>query len=433
MKKLMLLAVVAAMVVALAAPAFAVTTEFKGAYRIRGFYDSSRLLDDAQANSHAWMDMRLRLMTTFVINENMQLVTRFDALDNKRWSTGEDNSGDIDFERAYMKVKTQYGLFEAGRMAGRQFGTTFVDTEIDADRLKYTLKYSDFILGAVFEKIAEVDSLTFPFPDYSDTDAATYYLFGVYKTEPLTAGLLIGYTNSKAASDYVGVGSTPYDSNFWTIDPYFIYKFDAFSVQGEAMFRTGNAMEYDRKQYEALNAGLKDIDWDAWAYNLEGTYAYGPMSFQLGYAWMQGQGSNKNDTKVKTLGTLGEDWDKLWILTSTENEDLSAGLGGAGNINAGVGANGAKIFYVGVGYKPFDNLALNFVYGNAKAEAPVDSTWSKDYGSEYDFTVNYAINPNLNYMFIAAYLDSGDFWQFGDSKMKLENNYSLFNEITMSF
>ncbi|MBI5846309.1 MAG: hypothetical protein HZB23_16760 [Deltaproteobacteria bacterium] len=445
MKKLIFLAVAAALVVAMAAPAFAVTAEFQGAYRIRGFYDSSRLLDDAQANSHAWMDMRLRLQTTFVVNENMQLVTRFDALDNKRWSAGEDNSGDIDFERAYMVVKTGYGTFEAGRMGGRMFGTLFQDGEIDADCIKYSKSYKDFTFLAIFEKVGEVDSTTFPVPDYSDSDAAIYYLGGIYNTEALNGGLLLSYTNSKTASDAT-LDPNPYDSSFWDINPYVTGKWNAFTFTGEAVFRTGNAMEYDRKQYAAQNAGLNDVDWDAWAYNLEGGYVYGPLSFQLGYAWMQGQGSNANDTKVKSLATLGGDWDKLWILTSTENDGIAGGLAGVGNLNCTerkikgangapcvVGHNGAKIFYAGVGYKPFDNLALNFVYGNAKAEAPVDSTWSKDYGSEYDFTVNYAINPNLNYMFIAAYLASGDFWQFGDSKMKLENNYSLFNEIKMSF
>ncbi len=438
MKKVMFAVIALALVAAIATPALAVTAEFKGQYRVRGYYDSSRLLLDASDNSHAWMDMRFRLQTTFVINDSMSVVTRFDALDQRRFGTSDaDNKYQtLDFDRAWMKIKTGYGLFEFGRMSGAQFGTTFMDDETERDRLKYTLPMGDFTVIAIFEKNVERDSLTYPAPDYSDSDTATYWLAGVYKSEPLVGGILLGYTNNKSMSD-IAFSTHPYDQNFWTIDPYFTAKFDAFTVQGEAFWRTGKAMEFDRKVYSGVNKGLEDVDFDAWAWNLEGQYAYGPVSFQIGYAWMGGQGSDPKATKVKTLGTLGGDWDKLWILTTTENDDLYAGLGGpgVGNISGYgmTGQNGAKVFYFGIGYKPFDNLALNFVYGNAKAEAPLSDKWSKDYGSEYDFSVAYQINPNLQYKAIAAYLDAGDFWQFGDSSVKLTNNYSLFHEIVMSF
>lgn len=435
MKKVMFAVIALALVAAIATPALAVTAEFKGQYRVRGFYDSSRLLDDANDNSHAWMDMRFRLQTTFVINDNMAVVTRFDALDDRRFGTtdAQNNNQSLDFDRAYMRIKTQYGKFEIGRREGNTFGTTFMDYEDDYDQIHYTYDMGKFTFIGVFQKDVERDSQTYPKPDYSDSDKATYQAGCVYKAEPVTGGMLVSYTNDKTMSDPT-FSANPADADYWTFNPYFTGKYDAFTLQGELMWRTGKAAEYDRKAYAAQNAAMKDADWDAWAYNLEGGYAYGPLSFQLGYAWMQGQGSNPKETDVKSFGTLGGDWDKLWILTSTENADMTAGLGGAGNLNGGlVGWNGAKIIYAGVGYKPFDSLALNFVYGNAKAESPVSDKWSKDYGSEYDFSVVYAINPNLTYTAIAAYLDAGDFWQYGDSSRKLTNNYSLFNEIKLSF
>ena len=57
------------------------------------------------------MDMRFRLESTFTVSERLSVVTRFDALDNKKYGYNDDDTlggacpsrnSNIDFDRAYM-------------------------------------------------------------------------------------------------------------------------------------------------------------------------------------------------------------------------------------------------------------------------------------------------------------------------------------------
>lgn len=457
MKRFAILAVVLVALVAVAAPAFATDVTFKGSYRARGYADSTPSLDERVSKTNSFMDQRFRLETIFTVNDILSFTTRFDALDDVMWGdvTGANAPPNIDIDRAWMTIKTDFGKFDVGRMQGRTWGTLFEDSEADVERIKYTIKVGDFIGFAIMEKQAEIDGLNpvgtaaGPIPNpvllNGDTDQVTYYLAGVYKVEAFTGGLLAGYTNGKTASDRITNPFGPFDSKFWTIDPYFEWKIMDFSVSGELMYRFGKSAEFDRRQFAALNTNNKDIDWDAYAWNLEGKYVAGPLSFQLGYAYMSGQGSDPNSTKQQSLGGLGTDWDKLWILTATEDNVLTNQLGYVGNINGGqVGQNGAQILYLGAGFKPMENLSLDVVYGNAKAESPVNATVSNSYGNEYDLKAVWNIYDNLSYTFIAAYLDAGDFWQqqvFANYKgayvraadAKLDNCYSLFNELQITF
>ena len=84
-----------------------------------------------------------------------------------------------------------------------------------------------------------------------------------------------------------------------------------------------------------------------------------------------------------------------------------------------------KMLYVGGSYSPLDNLKVSALYANSKAESPgyvgyttgatpgTTRNFASDHGSEYDLTIDWDIYDNLNYTFIAAFLDVGDYWQFG--------------------
>lgn len=108
-----------------------------------------------------------------------------------------------------------------------------------------------------------------------------------------------------------------------------------------------------------------------------------------------------------------------------------------------VGVNGAKIVYLGAGFKPMESLGLELIYGNAKAESPVNSAWSSNYGNAYDLKAVWKIYDNLSYTFITAYLDSGDFWQqmifsrypgryARAADVRLDNVYSFYNELKIT-
>ncbi|MDI6796074.1 MAG: hypothetical protein QMD09_03980 [Desulfatibacillaceae bacterium] len=473
MKRTIFAVVAIAIAMVMAAPAMAVDLGFKGEYRVRAFSDAVPSLDTLQKVSDSWMEHRFRLQTTFTVTDNLSITTRFDAMDEETWGRADVTApARLTFDRVYMTIKTDYGMFDIGRQQGGVWGTSFADSEWDADRIKFTTKIDNFIIIGIYEKQDEVDA----FINASDTDRETYWLAGVYRGETFTAGLLTGYTQDKRASENVN----SFQGKFWRMFPYFKASWEDFTLQGEAVFAFGKAAEWDQGQYQAANTypgtvaapfvfggvtytggPFKDIDFDAWMWNLEAGYGMGPLAFEMGYAWAQGQGTDgpfdanglpsQTNSKVKTLGTLGVDWDKLYILTSTENALLTGGLGGSGNLNAGGTASqaGAKIFYLGATFKPMENLSLGVMYGNAKAESVTKAGQSDNYGNEYDFKLVWDIMDNLQYTFIAAYLDAGDFWQRevydanyigapaplpqNVHQVKLENTYSLFHELSIAF
>jgi len=476
MKRFAFTAVAIIAVLAMAMPAFALDLTAKGSFRARSFFDSNTSLSKMTSDSDAYWDMRLRVRPTLTINDNLLITGRFDVYDNARWGTGtKESDGSLDFDKIWMAIKTDYGKVEIGRQTASVFGTLFMDSDRPADRIKYSYTLNELVVGAVYEKNVELDS----FATTSNTDYDSYFLFGNWTSEMITGGLLAGWYQDKRGSEknltsngatitnpnavlkgpygtmYASGKATPFDREFFFFNPYAIAKVQDFTIQGEIFYNIGKWATFDQKQYKNdntyTNAGyaggkLRDWDLDAWAWNLEGQYNFGPFNFQLGYAWEQGAGQidPSKDNKISTLGTLGKDWQKLWILTG--NEDMCmfptgaaplGGLGGWGNLsdNTGqsLGVNGAKIFYVGAGFKPIESVNLSVIYGNAKAEAPIVRTWSQDYGDEYDFNLGWNIMDNLKYSFIAAYLSAGNFFQYGDSTAKLENDYSLFQNLELSF
>lgn len=531
MKKILTIAMVLTLVAAFAVPAMAETKfDFKGAYRVRGFYLSNPALQadqewkkatgkmgstnyTAEINSsttgdqlgygetasQAYMDMRFRMESTFTVSDALQVVTRFDALDNKKWGDADtdwsatgacmDSNNNIDFDRAYMVITNEnIGKFSIGRQAGGVYGNVFLDSVGERDRLRYDTKVGDLAITAIFEKQAENDSdscdatvvslpggasKTVYGSDYTDSDTDFYYLALTYLTEDLTGGLLTGFGVDKANSDDIFTGVIPnvipeYDRTTWLFDPFINATFGDFTVLAEAQIRFGKYAEYDRdvyganlKSWNALRNAAKigdqeDIDWDAYAWNLEGQWNSGPFGAELGYAWVKGE-DNLYDDKFETIGGVGDDWAKAWILTSTDS-GFESTLGGhtgaaaagatAGNLSSGSTAalNGMKMFYLGGSFAPMENLTIKGLYANSKSESPGyvgftswvntpnnSRSFASDHGSEYDLTVDWDIYDNLNYTAIFAYLDVGDYWQWGNPYRELENVWTFWQQLQLDF
>jgi hypothetical protein len=76
--------------------------------------------------------MQLQVNTETKVNDNVTLYTRCNILDKilSSQSTNEDTtdySKNIQFDRAWMDVKTPVGLFRVGRKEGIKWGTDFYD------------------------------------------------------------------------------------------------------------------------------------------------------------------------------------------------------------------------------------------------------------------------------------------------------------------
>jgi hypothetical protein len=396
------------------------------------------------------MNMRFRLQTVFKVSDILSVTTRLDALDNKVWGDTDNASGankilndsddytDIDFDRAYMTIKSGIGTFNLGRMAASAWGTSFLDSVTEKDRIKWNKTFDNLTLWLIFQKNTENDDVLGTAgkrDDQADYDSDTYYFLSKYKLENATTGLLLAFTNDKTGNDGTGTDATAAGSTAdrttrtYCAMPYFVSKFGPLAIQGELAYKWGQT-EYD-------TAGSPDLDVKKLAYNIEATYSFGPASVMAGYAFISGDGNSSTDNEASAYGSVGNDWEKLFILTTNEVPCLTdlAGVGNLSKDGNGASANGAKIIYGGATFSPLENVTLGAVIGTADADE-LSSTYSKDdYGVEYDFTLNWKIYDNLTYTAIAAFLSAGDLYkeQGSITEANFDDTYALFHQLQLSF
>ena len=425
MKKFTIIGLAICLAFALAAPVMAIDADFSGDYRVRGAYTEHWNLNKTSA-SNAFMDMRFELQTVFKVSDILSVTARFDALEDHVWGdTAIDNpavsgeSGNVNFNRAYMTIKAPIGKFVIGRAMTGVWGTSFVDTETEDDCVKFIKKIDNLTLYAIYIKLKELDNSTTT--DVADQDLDRYDLRVKYKMENATAGLLLAFFNNKTTATQT--------MHKYAAIPYFVSKFGPLGIQGELKYVWGET-DYDE-------AGKADVDIKKLAYNLEATYNVGPASIMAGYAFISGDGNGTTDNEASAYGNVGDDWEKLFILTTSQVGVLQ-NLGGVGNLSeGGGGANpaGAKIIYGGVTFSPLDNLELGVVAGKADADELTTGKSKDDYGTEYDLTLNWKIYDNLTYSAVAAFLKAGDFYkeQAVIADADFDDTYALFHQLELSF
>ncbi len=237
-------------------------------------------------------------------------------------------------------------------------------------------------------------------------------------------------------------------------------KFGNFGFEAEIDYGTGKA--------ENATDGKQDLDATLLEYLVEASYDAGPVAFRGGYVYISGdEDPYDDDLKCFAYVEASGDLDKTFILTGNDNDarvgaGLEKSLGGYGTVAAGIVTPflnpavraGIKMMYAGITYSPMENLSLDFLWANAKADEPAITilvpdglgggtvmkrseaglgSIDDDMGNEYDFTLTWKCLDNLEYKFVAAYLDAGDFWQQGDVNDNLENDYTFYNSLTLTF
>lgn len=556
MKKFTTMIIAAGLALLMAVPALALDVgnlKFNGEYRARGFSHSAIDLDDDDKTS-SYYDMRLRVKTTFDVTDHISLTTRFDALD-KVWGDDDEDGSDIeniDFDVAYMTIKTPIGGFVVGRYPTSKFGTGLADSADNKDRIIYVLPIENWTFAAMMQKTDEFDKGT----ELSDADNHKYAIVSRYKGKNFTAGALLAIYDyetipsplqldeyavalgtaqqtqaavepmisaqqstliaSQAAAATANatlaatIAANPADPTIplltaaaagaeaqasadlatltgleqaydnavsgeaaikdagpattelfaYVPEAFFIGKFGSFGIEAEIDYGTGKG--------ENATDGKEDIDLSVLMYLAEATYDTGPFTFRGGYVYISGD-EDPYDDKVKCFAYAerSADLDKTFILTGgDEDARVGAGLeqtlGGYGTVAAGevtpflnpAVRSGIKMMYAGLTYSPMENLSFDFVYANAKADEPAETIFvpdglgggnvmnrkaiglgsiDDDMGSEYDFTLTWKCLDNLEYKFVAAYLDAGDFWQQGDDTDDIEDLYTFYNSLTLTF
>jgi len=461
MKKFTMIAVVLCVAFMFAVPAMAVEVTTDGYYRVRGFSGNGYALHKDKDRSDDYFDMRLRVNADFVVSDVLKITTRFNALSrtmgtkstasasistfvspvtgttyNSTMAPGSsglavDTDDDFAWLRTYMSVTTPMGLFRAGRMAGGLWGTSFNDTETEEDRIRFDTGFGSFKTGVIYHHLKEGDKGL----DITSGDIERYTAYGLFKQETFQVGLLCSVIKNHFLSDGDNFSDYKialtkalgaYKATQYVATPFFTAKFGKIGLQGELASVTGDDKDY-------YQAALKDTDKDTLNYNLEGSFDFGAGSAFLGYAFASGE-----DKKDDATGTsLGDDWEKLFILTgSTGGVAGKKKLGGVGNWSAGGGNNdGIKLIYGGASFKPADNITLGLKAGTAKADEANEPAQKDDIGVEVDLTLAWTFfDGGLKYSAIAAYLDAGDYFKVPVTAAKFEDScYTLFHYIQLYF
>jgi hypothetical protein len=418
MKKLTVIAMTVLMALAVVVPAMAVDVDFSGYYRVRGFWNSNILLNDEVSESEAYYDNRFRLQTVFKANDNVSVTTRFDALDDNLFGATTQNEGAIDWDRIYMDIKASFGAFRIGHQQGGVWGLPVFDDDMNADRIKFTTKAGDLIVGGIIQKNVEMDSDTPVVGDgEADQDVDVYYLFGLLKQETMEGGLLLAYANDAHV--------TTQNTTKYAFLPYWKLMFGPIGFQGEIIYETGT-IEYDA-------AGADDTDIDALCYNFEGCFNLEMAKLYAGYTSVSGQDPDANNEFTMgntTYGGLGDDWNPLAFLT----DDLGGKpLNNPGDTSSIVALSGVDMWYLGADITVSDQLSVHTILAGASANEGdwADSMGLDDsYGMEFDLGVTYQIMDNLEYSATLAYLMADEL--LAQSK-DVDDDLGMIHQIKASF
>ncbi len=462
MKKFWIALVVVTVAFMMAVPAMATNVTFSGTYRVRGHWVGDSDLSDQDSktdltydsrrdNDKAWYDMRFRMSTVFEVSERLSIHTRFDALD-KIWgvtdlpAAGSDDN--IDIDRIWMSIKSDWGLWEIGRMNTGVWGTAWVDAAADNDRIKYTLPIGNFALVAILQKTIEGDVSY----GYADGDQDEYQIAGVYSAENWSGGLLYSYSRRRnnTLDGHTPANTYPlFSADLHSFLPYFTGQFGPFGITTELQYTTGTA-NIASETWAGFGFDTDDFDVDIWAFMLEATYEMGPLTFQAGYAFMSGD-DDVTDGDVDGFFLGAQDWEKSLILNGAGPQDINArtqanpffpaattnsqpnmvglddgtygtlytqGVGTASifqtQLEAGFASPGAHQFYIGADYAATEALSFSFLYLYAFA-ADEFAGWDDDFGHEINLSLSYDIYENLTYSAAFAYLFTGDFYEGGNA------------------
>nr|HID59069.1 hypothetical protein [Desulfobacterales bacterium] len=445
MKRFMVFALAMSLAMLIALPAMAIQADFSGSYRVRGWYMDQSRLDDDTGSPNAFMDMRLRLKTTFKVSDRLFVTTRIDApgYDDKAaggdvWGSVEPTGNNtaltphnegINFDRAYLTAVFDFGTFIIGRETFGRWGTRAFNIGDDFDVLKFYKRIGNLHILPCLLKWVEADQGTAD----ADKDIDTPFLAAWYTPEGLDAGIVTVFVQNRLNDSF--------KSDWYWIVPYFKYTRGPLYIEGEWDCRRGDYADfYDPTQ--------KDIKYDGNGYYLYASYTAGPATIGVGWLYTQGD-DNDTDDEMNAI-PRGHDYQPLLILTGQSND---RNLGGLGNLNRYNSSNqvldfdndgtlddefyrlGSNIIFIDGKFSVTDNIVLNGVVGWATSDVHGKTngrTWDDEYGVEADIGCTVKLMDNLTYTATVGYLWAGDLWKQGGTQ-DVDDTFTVVHCLQVNF
>lgn len=455
MKKLWIVLLSVALIMAFTLPAAAVDVKFSGSYVIQGYYENNRILskDGGMSLMNTWQ--RLRLQTDFKVQEGLSLTVQADIMD-KIWGASRaaavtpgnvsnifnlpnnDEDENIHFNQVYVSANLGGGLFRAGYQRQGQFGTAFGDYGDYAygPRVRYDYVIGPWTLIALYDKTEATQYYSSLGPAGNignnlyqvDNQQDAYVLAFIYDWGKGNAGLLYKHlVDSRNAGTNPNPATDAGYKRLWEIfDPYVKAQIGPVYVEAEGFYLTGKT-----KKYETAGNGT-DQTKDGYSAYVTATYDFAPMYAGITLVFVAGDDIGTTDKdEAGWPGMI--DFNPCLMLWNFDLSRWNGGMG-ANNVNLIAGITNAQVAQVFVGVKPMPKLDIKASYTTANADKDaVVGQISKNYGSEFDITATYKIYDNLSYMVGFGYLWAGDYWKGANAAINVDNDYLVTHKLTLTF
>ncbi|MDI6743595.1 MAG: hypothetical protein QMD11_12750 [Smithella sp.] len=450
MKKIWLLMLSLALVMAYSVSAFAVDVKVSGEYYAAGMYlnktnvagtDVYAMVGKKEIPvkadlSTAFFYQRMRVKTDFIVSPGLTLVTRFDAME-RIWggtrntesetpSLAVDSAGsrseneNITMDWAYINYQSPIGTFDVGYMNSGSTGTLFGNSSKPAGRIKYGYSIEPFTISLAYTKTKEQSFSVINSSAYwTDADNDLYGIEGVYKFKNGRAGMNVNYyryADKRPTSNY--------KKTYFLFTPYATAKIGPVALQAELNYATGKNQEYDN--------GIGDQKLESISGWIDATATFTPIYVGATIAYVSGD----DPTTDKNEGVLsgGNDWNPCLIMFNYYDVANWAGNIYGYNSSVVTGPMNNAWFYQGrIGVKPTAELDAMLSVSYASADKKPYTFTKSDYGWEVDLIGTYKITKNLSYMLGFGYLFTGDYFKGNFVAPELNDDFIVINKLTLTF
>ena len=379
--------------------------EVGGSIRIRGnYYDFDDNLAINNGGEITNVEQRTRLNFKADFTDDVSVFIELDAYNNwgdsfrSNYITGVDAPGgnEVDLYQAYIEVNNAWGLPVRTRM-GRQeieLGSEWlignqdassVFTGLSFDGIRSTYATDMFSVDAFSLKLSET------FNDFTEGDVNFYGIYASYLgMEDWQFDLYWLFLHEEEAASFTGApvasaifGGNTEEVNIHTIGLRGAGTYGAFDLESEVAFQFG---EVDRRRIGFF--GNNDLDYDAWAFNLEAGYTFDmtwtPRVY-LGAAFFEGADNNNN-------GFFGNNNNDLAFNRIFSNWEYSEFLENTALSNA-------IIYRAGISASPTEKISLLLALAYFEADEEVPGNRFLWWGSDADDELGWELGLYADYQY----------------------------------
>ncbi|XOB66288.1 hypothetical protein ACMC5R_05890 [Deferribacteres bacterium DY0037] len=386
---------VALMIVAFAATAFATDIKFSGTYEVSGKYLKNTEAREDDTLEHRFYEHDFDLWLKADVDKDTFFKAKFEILDDT-WQgspgndTGYGNQTQFSVQRAWMGHNFGSVLLEVGLMDGGAWSYAFGNNKEGHYRIKATVPVSNGRVSFYTQKSKETEDLGFD--DTTDTYTGSAYVEDQQKDD-----------NDAYAINYVG------KFNGITVAPLLVYKNNSYKVadqgsDGEKIWSLDLAVGGDlgpvgfEFEFDYDNASA-DFDYAVGEDSYDVFGIYGNVFTKVGGAtvgFITAYSSFDKDAGVAY--DMADDFDDDLLFILGDEGYLSSAIGAAGVALNGSYSGLAAIWANGI-YAAYDvNEKLNITGGFFYAMSTAEDTAVEDAtGYEFDLIGSYAVTDALSY------------------------------------